>query len=71
MGLDLLLASGLGLVAFVEPCSIGVHVLLIGHLERLPGSRRFAELVRVTLVRALVPGLIGLAALDDGPAPPL
>ncbi|PSQ92760.1 MAG: hypothetical protein BRD57_02320 [Proteobacteria bacterium SW_6_67_9] len=62
MAPDLLLATGLGLLAFVEPCSIGIHLLLIGYLERLPPGRRALELAKVTLVRATTMGLIGLAA---------
>ncbi len=61
MTLELLLPIGLGLLAFVEPCSIGIHLLLIGHLERLPAARRLRELAYVTLVRAAVLGAIGLA----------
>lgn len=60
--LQLLLPVGLGLLAFVEPCSIGIHLLLIGHLERLPAARRFRELVELVLVRATMLGAIGLAA---------
>lgn len=64
--MDLLLAVGLGLLAFVEPCSIGIHLLLVGHLERLPARQRLGELARVALVRAVVLGLIGLAAAFVG-----
>lgn len=64
--MDLLLAVGLGLLAFVEPCSIGIHLLLVGHLERLPARQRLGELARVALVRALVLGLVGLVAAYIG-----
>lgn len=64
--MDLLLAAGLGLLAFIEPCSIGIHLLLIGHLERLPAARRLGELARVALIRATVLGLVGLAAAFIG-----
>jgi len=63
---ELLLAVGLGLFAFVEPCSIGIHLLLIGHLERLPTARRLGELARVALIRAMVLGLVGLGAAFVG-----
>lgn len=36
--MELLLAAGLGLLAFLEPCSIGIHLLLIGYVERLPAG---------------------------------
>jgi len=65
---NVLLAAGLGLLAFIEPCSIGVHLLLIDRLERLPARRRAGELMRFTLVRAAVFSLIGLAAAFLGQA---
>lgn len=64
--MDLVLAVGLGLLAFVEPCSIGIHLLLVGHLERLPARQRLGELTRVALVRAGVLGLVGLMAASIG-----
>lgn len=64
--MDLILAVGLGLLAFVEPCSIGIHLLLIGHLERLPTRQRLGQLARVALVRSVVLGLVGLLAAFIG-----
>ena len=66
MGMELLLAVGLGLFAFVEPCSIGIHLLLIGHLERLPTARRLRELTLLALTRAIVFGLIGVGGAFVG-----
>lgn len=64
--MELLLAAGLGLLAFIEPCSIGIHLLLIDYLERLPASRRLREMAIVCLVRAIVLGLVGFAAVWIG-----
>jgi cytochrome c-type biogenesis protein len=63
---ELLLAVGLGLFAFVEPCSIGIHLLLIGHLERLPTPQRLGALAQLALTRATVLGLVGFAAAFIG-----
>ncbi|WP_280547356.1 cytochrome c biogenesis protein CcdA [Halomonas sp. 11-S5] len=58
------LAAGLGLLGFVEPCSVGSHLLFIRHLERLPRRMRAVQTLLFTLTRAvLMAGLGVLAAL--------
>ncbi len=59
---NLLLPAGLGLLGFVEPCSIGGHLLFLDTQKaRAPGGKWRAVAVFV-LVRALVAGLFGAAA---------
>ncbi|WP_306168947.1 cytochrome c biogenesis protein CcdA [Halomonas sp. MMSF_3323] len=58
------LAAGLGLLGFVEPCSVGSHLLFIRHLERLPLRMQAIQTLLFTLTRAaLMAGLGVLAAL--------
>ncbi|RTR00176.1 hypothetical protein [Halomonas nitroreducens] len=58
------LAAGLGLLGFVEPCSVGSHLLFIRHLERLPRRMQAVQTLLFTLSRAaLMAGLGVLAAL--------
>lgn len=58
------LAVGLGLLGFVEPCSVGSHLLFIRHLERLPRRVLAVQTLLFTLSRAtLMAGLGVLAAL--------
>lgn len=58
------LAAGLGLLGFIEPCSVGSHLLFIRHLERLPRRRQAVQTLLFTLSRAaLMAGLGVLAAL--------
>ena len=57
-----LLPAGLGLLGFVEPCTIGGHLLFLDTQKaRKPASQRQALLVFI-LVRSLVAGLFGAAA---------
>lgn len=58
-----LLAAGLGLIAFVEPCSVGSHLLFLKFLDRLPERQRLYQTLVFTLARAgLMAGLGVLAA---------
>lgn len=58
------LAAGLGLLGFIEPCSVGSHLLFIRHLERLPRRMQAIQTLLFTLTRAaLMAGLGVLAAL--------
>ena len=57
------LAAGLGLIAFVEPCSVGSHLLFLKFLDRLPERQRLYQTLVFTLARAgLMAGLGVLAA---------
>ncbi len=57
----LALASGLGLLGFVEPCSVGAHGIFLGYLKEKDRRTRLLETLRFSLVRSVVLGLFGLA----------
>lgn len=64
----LILPLGLGLLGFVEPCSMGSNLLFTKYIE---GQNRLAKLVQVcvfALTRALFIGLLGLSAVLLGTA---
>jgi cytochrome c-type biogenesis protein len=56
------LPIALGLLGFIEPCSVAAHGLFAAYLRRRPGAARVAEAVQFALARALVFGGLGLAA---------
>jgi cytochrome c-type biogenesis protein len=56
----LALASGLGLLGFVEPCSLGTHGIFLASLREKGRSARVRETVKFALSRSLVLGLFGL-----------
>ncbi|MCM2306707.1 MAG: hypothetical protein NDI91_04450 [Sulfuritalea sp.] len=58
----LLLPIGLGLLGFIEPCTMGSNLLLIKHLERRPYRDRLAQTLVFAAIRALFMGLLGVAA---------
>lgn len=63
-----LLPIGLGLLGFVEPCSIGSSLVFVKYLE---GKGRIAKLTQVTvfaLTRGVFIGLLGAAAAGVGTA---
>jgi len=62
MGLDLLTPMGLGLLGFLEPCSLGANAIFLGYIMPLSGQRRIAEALAFTLSRGIFLGLIGAAA---------
>lgn len=64
----LALPAGLGLLGFVEPCSIGSSLVFIKFLEGKEGSRKLAEVGAFTAVRALFMGTLGVAAALLGSA---
>jgi cytochrome c-type biogenesis protein len=59
---------GLGLLGFVEPCSIGATLLFIKSLEGREGSRKLLQVGMFAVVRALFMGALGLAAIVLGAA---
>jgi len=60
----LLLAAGLGLLGFVEPCSVGSHLIFLKFLDRLPERQRLLQTLVFTVARAgLMAGLGVLAAV--------
>lgn len=58
----LLLPIGLGLLGFIEPCTMGSNLLLIKHLERRPARDRLVQMLVFAATRALFMGLLGVAA---------
>jgi cytochrome c-type biogenesis protein len=57
-----LLSIGLGLLGFVEPCSMGSNLLLIKHLGERSYRSALLQLSVYTGIRALFMGLLGAAA---------
>ncbi len=45
----LALAFGLGLLGFIEPCSIGANGIFLGYLQKKDRSVRIRETVRFAL----------------------
>lgn len=63
-----LLPIGLGLLGFVEPCSVGSSLVFVKYLE---GKNRIAKVMQVTvfaLTRSVFIGLLGAAAAGVGTA---
>lgn len=63
---SLILATGLGLLGFVEPCSVGSHLILLKYLDQLPARQRWLQTLIYTLVRAVFTGLLGVLAAVIG-----
>lgn len=59
---------GLGLLGFVEPCSVGTSLLFLQYLEGRPAAVQVTQTVAFTLVRALFVGLLGAVAAWIGSA---
>jgi cytochrome c-type biogenesis protein len=57
-----LLSIGLGLLGFVEPCSMGSNLLLVKHLEQRPYRNALQQISVYTVIRALFMGILGAAA---------
>jgi cytochrome c-type biogenesis protein len=62
MALDVLTPIGLGLLGFLEPCSLGANAVFLRYVMPLSGWRRVAEALSFTLARGVFLGLIGAAA---------
>lgn len=60
------LPIGLGLLGFIEPCSIGSSLLFIKSVEGKSRADKFAQVGIFMLVRALLMGALGLAAVRVG-----
>ena len=63
-----LVPAGLGLLGFIEPCSIGASLLFLGYVEREPAPAKIAQAVVFTLVRAVFIGVLGIGAAIIGTA---
>ena len=62
----LALAVGLGLLGFVEPCSVGANIVFLGHLRERGRGARLRETAKFALVRSAVLGLFGLGIAFAG-----
>ena len=60
--------AGLGLVGFVEPCSIGGSLVFIKAIEVRSAAEKIAETIRFALTRAAIIGGLGAAAALMGQA---
>lgn len=56
----LALAFGLGLLGFIEPCSIGAHGIFLSYLREKDRGIRLRETVKFVLIRSAVLGLLGI-----------
>ena len=54
--------AGLGLIGFVEPCSIGSSLVFVKYLEGKSGAAKVAETTLFALMRAAFIGLLGVLA---------
>lgn len=55
--------AGLGLIGFVEPCSIGSSLVFVKYLEGKSGAAKVVETTLFALVRATFIGLLGALAV--------
>ena len=61
-----LLPLGLGLLGFIEPCSIGTSLLFLQYLEGRPVRSRVLETLTFTATRAALIGMLGVIAVMLG-----
>lgn len=57
----LLLPLGLGLLGFIEPCTVGAHLIFLSSQETRPSRGRFIALLVFVLLRMTVMALFGIA----------
>lgn len=62
----LILPLGLGLLGFVEPCSIGATLLFVKYLEAKNTSDKLAQTIMFAATRAVFMGLLGMLAVLVG-----
>lgn len=62
------LPIGLGLLGFIEPCSIGSSLMFIKYLERKDAAARLTQVGIFTATRAAFVGLLGMLAVVLGAA---
>ena len=60
------LPAGLGLLGFVEPCSIGSSLLFIKYLEDEAAAEKIRQTALFAATRAVFIGLLGIAAVAVG-----
>lgn len=61
-----LLPFGLGLLGFVEPCTIGSSLIFVKHMEGRNAGGKLAEVSLFAITRALFIGLLGVLAVALG-----
>lgn len=61
-----LLPVGLGLLGFIEPCTVGGHLIFIGTQERRSGITRSKALATFVLARTMVLGGVGALIAEVG-----
>ena len=64
----LLLPVGLGLLGFIEPCSIGSTLIVVKHLEAKSAASKLAHVGVFAGTRAVFIGLLGMVAVVLGKA---
>lgn len=57
-----MLAVGLGLLGFIEPCSVGSHLIFVKYLDRGSPRQRILQTAIFTLSRALLMAALGILA---------
>src|SRR5688572_16861293 len=62
------LPLGLGLLGFIEPCTIGSSLLYLYYLEGRTGSEKLTQTITFTMTRAVFMGLLGVGAVAVGTA---
>jgi cytochrome c-type biogenesis protein len=60
--------AALGLLGFIEPCSIGSSLIFVKYLERKEAARKLAETILFAATRALFIGALGVLATLLGTA---
>lgn len=60
------LPAGLGLVGFIEPCSIGSSLLFLKYLENAGAAEKVRQTALFAATRAAFIGLLGVAAVAVG-----
>jgi cytochrome c-type biogenesis protein len=63
-----LLPIGLGLLGFIEPCSIGSTLIFVKYLEGKDAAEKIAQVGAFTVIRALLIGFMGMIAAVLGAA---
>lgn len=58
--------AGLGLIGFVEPCSIGSSLVFVKYLEGKSAAAKLSETALFALTRAAFIGLLGVLAVVTG-----
>lgn len=62
------LPVGLGLLGFVEPCTVGSSLLFLYYLEGRSEKEQLQQIVVFAVMRGLLMGLLGVAAVGVGAA---